>query len=161
MSCPTPVIALPTSSTMAGRQVVAHQPAAAPGQTGGGFVKHARYYCLLLAEGHPGCRIPGMIESLSEFVVQSAEALNAADSQRPTAVNHRSRRVYQPGIGPHPEDRAVDLIVAELKFLRPGSCPAPVLSRLKADLRPPLGRSARMGHRNQDVSPEWRQREAG
>ena len=60
-----------------------------------------------------------MLESLSEFVAQFAEALNAADSQRPMAVSPRSGRVYQPGIGPHPEDRAVDLIVAELKVLRP------------------------------------------
>ena len=53
----------------------------------GGFVKHARYYWLLLAEGHPGCRIPRMLEPLSEFVGEFAEALNAADSQRPTAVS--------------------------------------------------------------------------
>jgi hypothetical protein len=33
-------------------QVVAHQAAAAPGQTGGGFVKHSGYYWLLVAEGH-------------------------------------------------------------------------------------------------------------
>jgi hypothetical protein len=59
-----------------------------------------------------------MLESLSEFAAQSAETLSAADSQRPTAVSPRSGRVYQPGIGPHPEDRAVDLVVAELKFLR-------------------------------------------
>jgi hypothetical protein len=39
--------------------------------------------------------------------------------RRPAAVSPRSGRVYQPGIGPHPEDRAVDLIVAELTFLRP------------------------------------------
>ena len=122
---------------MAGRRVVAHQPAAAPGQTGGGFVKHACYYWLLLAEGHPGCKIPGTLEPLSEFVAQFAEALNAADSRRPMAVSPRSGRVYQPGIGPHPEDRAVDLIVAELNILQPDwrHRAAAVLSQLEADLR--------------------------
>ena len=104
-----------------------------------------------------------MLEPLSEFVAQFAEALNTADSQRPTAVSPRSGRVYQPGIGPHPEDRAVDLIVAELKFLRPDwrlalrQCyPG---SRQACDLL--CGNPPEMGDRNQDVSPEWRQREAG
>ena len=61
-----------------------------------------------------------MPESLSEFVAQFAAALNAADGRRPIAVSPRSGRIYQPGIGPHPEDRAVDLIVAELAVLQPG-----------------------------------------
>src|SRR5262245_36338989 len=60
-----------------------------------------------------------MPESLSEFVTQFAAALNAADGRRPIAVSPRSGRIYQPGIGPHPEDRAVDLIVAELNVRRP------------------------------------------
>ena len=60
-----------------------------------------------------------MTASLSEFVSRFAEALTVADNRRPVAVSPRSGRIYQPGIGPHPEDRAVDLIVAELKVLRP------------------------------------------
>jgi hypothetical protein len=52
---------------------------------------------------------------LTEVVPHFAETLTAVDSQRPTAVSPRSGRVYSP----HPEDRAVDLIVAELKVLRP------------------------------------------
>jgi hypothetical protein len=60
-----------------------------------------------------------MTATLQDFVDQFALALNAADARRPAAVSPRSGRVYQPGIGPHPEDRAVDLIVAELKETRP------------------------------------------
>jgi hypothetical protein len=54
-----------------------------------------------------------MSHTLSEFVGVFAEALTAADRRRP-----RSGR-YQPGIGPHPEDRAVDLTVQEIRALRP------------------------------------------
>jgi hypothetical protein len=60
-----------------------------------------------------------MSHSLAEFVATFAQALSAADGRRPSAVSPRSGRVYQPGIGPHPEDRAVDLIVAELALMRP------------------------------------------
>src|SRR5262245_42726551 len=34
-------------------------------------------------------------------------------------ARRRSGRVYQPGIGPHPEDRAVDLTVGEISAMRP------------------------------------------
>jgi hypothetical protein len=34
-------------------------------------------------------------------------------------VSPRSGRIYQPGIGPYPEDRAVDHVVAELAVMRP------------------------------------------
>jgi hypothetical protein len=60
-----------------------------------------------------------MAISLRDFVEQFAAALNAADAKGPSAVSPRSGRVYQPGIGPHPEDRAVDLIVSELEQARP------------------------------------------
>ena len=60
-----------------------------------------------------------MTDGLSHFVAQFAAALTTADGRRPTAVSPRSGRVYQPGIGPHPEDRAVDLIVAEMASTRP------------------------------------------
>jgi hypothetical protein len=60
-----------------------------------------------------------MALSLADFVEQFAIALSAADARRPSAVGPRSGRVYQPGIGPHPEDRAVDLIVSELATIRP------------------------------------------
>jgi hypothetical protein len=35
------------------------------------------------------------------------------------AVSPRSGRTYRPGIGPHPEDRAVDLVMSELAKDRP------------------------------------------
>jgi len=45
--------------------------------------------------------------------------MESADSRRPVAVSPRSGRTYQPGIGPHPEDRAVDLVMRELTAERP------------------------------------------
>jgi len=51
---------------------------------------------------------------LEEVVEQFANAMTLADARRPAAVSPRSGRVYQPGIGPHPEDRAVDLVMLEL-----------------------------------------------
>ena len=60
-----------------------------------------------------------MSNALSEFVSSFAEALTAADRARPAAVSPRSGRVYQAGIGPHPEDRAVDLAVQELSVMKP------------------------------------------
>jgi hypothetical protein len=56
---------------------------------------------------------------LAEIVRQFAAAMTLADSRRPAAVSPRSGRVYQPGIGPHPEDRAVDLVVIEVADLQP------------------------------------------
>jgi hypothetical protein len=56
---------------------------------------------------------------LAEIVTQFAAAMTLADGRKPIAVSPRSGRTYQPGIGPHPEDRAVDLVVAELAHLRP------------------------------------------
>lgn len=63
-----------------------------------------------------------MSDSLRQFVEQFASAMTAADARRPSAVSPRSGRVYQPGIGPHPEDRAVDLVVRELATARPDWC---------------------------------------
>jgi hypothetical protein len=51
---------------------------------------------------------------LHEIVTGFADAMTSADSRGPIAVSPRSGRRYQAGIGPHPEDRAVDLVVAEL-----------------------------------------------
>jgi hypothetical protein len=55
---------------------------------------------------------------LSEIVAQFAAAMTLIDSGKPVAVGRRSGRIYQPGIGAHPEGRAVDLVVAELASLR-------------------------------------------
>jgi hypothetical protein len=51
---------------------------------------------------------------LQDIVESFAKALAAADARRPVAISPRSGRMYQPGIGPHPEDRAVDLVMQEL-----------------------------------------------
>ncbi len=54
---------------------------------------------------------------LAEFVVDFAAAMRAADHQRPVATSPRSGRTYLPGIGPHPEDQAVDLTLVQLGLL--------------------------------------------
>jgi hypothetical protein len=50
---------------------------------------------------------------LVEFVRDFAVALKGVDARGPVFTS-RTGRVYRPGIGPHSEDRAVDLIVAEM-----------------------------------------------
>jgi hypothetical protein len=56
--------------------------------------------------------------NLAEFVERFAVAMTVADNAKPVAISPRSGRVYQPGIGPHPEDRAVDLVVGEISRSR-------------------------------------------
>lgn len=51
---------------------------------------------------------------LPEFIRDFATALKTVDARRPVFTS-RTGRVYQPGIGPHSEDRAVDLIVGEMR----------------------------------------------
>src|SRR5438093_1220175 len=51
---------------------------------------------------------------LADFVRAFATALKAVDARRPVFTS-RKGRVYQPGIGPHSEDHAIDLIVEEMK----------------------------------------------
>src|SRR5207244_8156242 len=55
---------------------------------------------------------------LADFVRDFATALKAVDARRPVFTS-RGGRVYQPGIGPHSEDRAVDLILEEMKNVSP------------------------------------------
>jgi hypothetical protein len=55
---------------------------------------------------------------LSDFVRDFANALKLVDGRRPQFTS-RSGRVYQPGIGPHSEERAVDLIIEEMKTTNP------------------------------------------
>jgi hypothetical protein len=54
---------------------------------------------------------------------------------RGPAFQSRTGRVYRPGIGPHSEDRAVDLILDEMKRTAPGSC-----DRLACRVPYPVGR---------------------
>src|SRR5678816_2398457 len=56
---------------------------------------------------------------LGEIVEQFATAMHAADKRGPRAVNPGSKHAYQPGIGPHPEHQAVDLVMRELALQRP------------------------------------------
>ena len=56
---------------------------------------------------------------LKRFVQDFARAMKAADGLRPQARSARSGRLYQPGIGPFAEDRAVDLTLEQLRTLAP------------------------------------------
>jgi hypothetical protein len=57
---------------------------------------------------------------LREIVEQFAIAMKSADTRRPQAVNPTTKYAYRPGIGPHPEDQAVNLVMRELALQRPG-----------------------------------------
>jgi hypothetical protein len=51
---------------------------------------------------------------LDQLVEDVGAAIKAIDLRRPQAANARTGAAYQPGIGPHSETKAVDLIVEEL-----------------------------------------------
>jgi hypothetical protein len=51
---------------------------------------------------------------LDELIRDIAASIKAIDTRRPQAANARTGVLYQPGIGPHPETQAVNLLVAEL-----------------------------------------------
>src|SRR5262249_34340461 len=52
--------------------------------------------------------------SLAEIVAELALALTRADGRMPAARSPRGDRVYRPGIGPHSENAAILLALAEL-----------------------------------------------
>ena len=56
---------------------------------------------------------------LSTLVSGFAIGMQTADNRGPQATSFRSGRQYRPGIGPHSEDAAVDLVVSELKRFDP------------------------------------------
>jgi hypothetical protein len=56
---------------------------------------------------------------LVDLVLDVASAIKRIDERRPQAANARTGALYQPGIGPHPETQAVNLVVAELAALAP------------------------------------------
>jgi hypothetical protein len=60
-----------------------------------------------------------MTVSLSELVSDIATSIKRIDERRPQAANARTGALYQPGIGPHSETGAVQLIKRELEELRP------------------------------------------
>lgn len=56
---------------------------------------------------------------LETIVADFAAALRRADARGPIAVNARSKAAFQPGIGPHSESQAVELVRAELELAWP------------------------------------------
>jgi hypothetical protein len=77
---------------------------------------------------------------LDALVTDIAVALTRADARKPTWVS-RSGRAYQPGLGPHAEDAAVALMLAELRQIEPYATlaigqflPYPSTPRQKCDL---------------------------
>lgn len=73
---------------------------------------------------------------LVDLVQDVATVIKRIDERRPQAANVRTGAVYQPGIGPHPETLAVNLIVAELA----GFVPARYSGQLKTGVPYPAGR---------------------
>lgn len=79
---------------------------------------------------------------LATFVADFGTAIRRTDARRPQAANVRTGAAYQPGIGPHPETQAVELIIEELQTLVPDryggrlptSVPYASASRQKCDL---------------------------
>ncbi len=55
-----------------------------------------------------------MTVDLASLVADFAAGMQRADSRRPIAVNQRSKRPYQPGLGPHSEAATVKLVMDEL-----------------------------------------------
>lgn len=55
---------------------------------------------------------------LPDLVSDFGAGLKAADALRPQAKSFRSGRVYQPGIGPHGENAAVELTLGQMRERR-------------------------------------------
>ena len=78
---------------------------------------------------------------LSSIVRDFASGIERVDSTKPLAVNVRTKKPYQPGIGPHTEAQTVRLVMDELSRRQPKiygtyrtSVPYPELSRQRCDL---------------------------
>ncbi len=85
--------------------------------------------------------MPAQRGFLSAFVADFADGLRAADAKRPQAVNQRTEKIFQPGIGPHTETQTVRLVVDEMRTARPAkysrvelAVPYPTERRQKCDL---------------------------
>ena len=83
---------------------------------------------------------------LTAFVADFADGLKAADAKQPQAVNQRSEKIFQPGIGPHTETQTVRLVLDEMRAARPArysrvefAIPYPTERRQKCDLAVPAG----------------------
>jgi hypothetical protein len=64
-------------------------------------------------------RVSSSVMQLPSFIADFAAAMTRVDQRRPQARSPCSGRIYQPGIGPHPEDHAVDLVLAQLQATEP------------------------------------------
>jgi hypothetical protein len=78
---------------------------------------------------------------LTVFVADFADGLKAADAKQPQAVDQRSEKIFQPGIGPHTEAQTVRLVLNEMRAARPArysrvkfAVPYPTERRRKCDL---------------------------
>ena len=78
---------------------------------------------------------------LTAFVADFADGLKGADAKQPQAVNQRSEKIFQPGIGPHTEAQTVRLVPDEMRAARPArysgaefAVPYPTERRQKCDL---------------------------
>ena len=78
---------------------------------------------------------------LTAFVADFADGLKGADAKQPQAVNQRSEKIFQPGIGPHTEAQTVRLVLDEMRAARPArysgaefAVPYPTERRQKCDL---------------------------
>lgn len=79
---------------------------------------------------------------LSALVEDFAACMKRIDSRRPVALNARTKKPFQPGIGPHSETATTKLVANELQDLKPEDyagrvfvdVPYPGLSRQKCDL---------------------------
>ncbi len=89
-----------------------------------------------------------MSATLGALVGDFARGIQLADARRPQAVNVRTRKPFQPGIGPHSEAMTVELVLGALAEASPAAyvsayatgVPYPEQPRQKCDLC--LGQSA-------------------
>ena len=54
---------------------------------------------------------------LKAIVADIAKGIELADSRRPVAISVRTKQAYKPGIGPHTEAMAIELVLRELEGL--------------------------------------------
>ncbi len=85
--------------------------------------------------------MPGQRSFLTGFVADFADGLRAADAKQPQAVNQRSEKIFQPGIGPHTETQTVRMVLDAMRAARPAkysrvelAVPYPTERRQKCDL---------------------------
>jgi hypothetical protein len=78
---------------------------------------------------------------LKAFVLDASTAITAVDTAAPVWTSATTGKSYQPGIGPHPETRTLELVTSELARLKPEpygrlalNVPYPAEPKKKCDL---------------------------